>query len=115
MTTRSVLIPLSLGALAVTMAGADERTYDVAIYGGTSAGVAAAVQVRNLGKSAVLIEPGHHLGGLTSGGLGRTDSGVSNRGREQRPLPQDLTERRRKAIVEYFAASAWLLFGLGAG
>ena len=47
--------------------------YDVAIYGGTSAGVAAAVQAARMGKSVELIEPGKHLGGLTSGGLGATD------------------------------------------
>lgn len=47
---------------------------DVVIYGGTSAGVTAAVQVRRMGKSCVLIEPGKHLGGLSSSGLGRTDA-----------------------------------------
>jgi hypothetical protein len=50
-------------------------TYDVVVYGGTSAGVAAAVQAARMGKSVVLIEPGRHLGGLTSGGLGWTDTG----------------------------------------
>jgi hypothetical protein len=54
---------------------AQSKTYDVVIYGGTSAGVAAAVQISRMGKSAVLIEPGKHLGGLTSGGLGATDIG----------------------------------------
>ncbi len=48
---------------------------DVIVYGGTSAGVIAAVQVARLGKTVILIEPGRHLGGLTSGGLGYTDSG----------------------------------------
>ena len=50
-------------------------SYDVAIYGGTSAGVAAAVQVGRMGKTVILIEPGEHLGGLSSSGLGWTDSG----------------------------------------
>src|SRR6476661_8852631 len=49
--------------------------YDVVIYGGTSAGVSAAVQASRMGKTVVLIEPGKHIGGLTSGGLGWTDSG----------------------------------------
>ena len=75
MTTRRTLTAIALTALAVAGANADEATYDVAIYGGTSAGVAAAIQVRHLGKTAVLIEPGRHLGGLTSGGLGATDIG----------------------------------------
>ncbi|MFH1068934.1 MAG: FAD-dependent oxidoreductase, partial [Candidatus Glassbacteria bacterium] len=50
-------------------------SYDVVIYGGTSAGVIAAVQTIGLGKTVVLIEPGRHLGGLSSGGLGATDIG----------------------------------------
>ena len=49
--------------------------YDIVIYGGTSAGVAAAVQATRMNKSVVLIEPGTRLGGLTSGGLGQTDIG----------------------------------------
>ena len=53
----------------------DAKSYDVVVYGGTSSGVIAAVKAARLGKSAVLIEPGKHLGGLTSGGLGATDIG----------------------------------------
>ena len=48
---------------------------DVCIYGGTSAGVIAAYTAKKLGKSVLLIEPGRHLGGLSSGGLGFTDIG----------------------------------------
>lgn len=49
--------------------------YDVVVYGGTSAGITAAIQVTRMHHSVVLIEPGRHLGGLTSGGLGATDIG----------------------------------------
>ncbi|MFQ5733309.1 MAG: FAD-dependent oxidoreductase, partial [Planctomycetaceae bacterium] len=52
-----------------------DASYDVVVYGGTSAGVTAAAQSVKLGKSVVLIEPGKHIGGLTSGGLGATDIG----------------------------------------
>jgi len=52
-----------------------EKSYDIVVYGGSSAGVAAAVQAARMGKSVVLIEPGPHLGGLTASGLGWTDSG----------------------------------------
>ena len=48
---------------------------DICIYGGTAAGVAAAVQSVRMGKKAVLVEFGNHLGGMTSGGLGATDLG----------------------------------------
>src|SRR5215203_719595 len=48
---------------------------DICIYGGTSAGVIAAYTAKKMGKSVLLIEPGKHLGGLSSGGLGFTDIG----------------------------------------
>jgi hypothetical protein len=48
---------------------------DVCIYGGTSGGVAAAVQAARMGKNVVLAEPGGHLGGMTSGGLSAVDIG----------------------------------------
>jgi hypothetical protein len=49
--------------------------YDVVVYGGTPAGISAAVQTVRLGKTVVLIEPGQYLGGMTTGGLGATDIG----------------------------------------
>ena len=49
--------------------------YDVCIYGGTSAGVIATYAAARMGKRVILIEPGRHLGGLSSGGLGYTDIG----------------------------------------
>ena len=54
---------------------AAEPVYDVVIYGGTSAGVIAAVQAKQLGKSVIIVCPDKHLGGLTSSGLGMTDTG----------------------------------------
>lgn len=68
------LISLCL-SLIVNPVRADEQVHDVVIYGGTSAGVAAAIQVKRMGRSVVLIEPTDRLGGLTSGGLGQTDIG----------------------------------------
>ncbi len=50
-------------------------TVDICVYGGSSAGVIAAYTAKKLGKSVIVIEPGKHLGGLTSGGLGFTDIG----------------------------------------
>lgn len=48
---------------------------DIVIYGGTSAAVIAAVQAKQSGKSVVVVSPDKHLGGLSSGGLGFTDTG----------------------------------------
>ncbi|SCW44810.1 FAD-dependent oxidoreductase [Mucilaginibacter sp. NFR10] len=50
-------------------------TADVCVYGGTSAGVIAAYTAKKMGKTVMLIEPGKHLGGMSSGGLGYTDIG----------------------------------------
>jgi len=54
---------------------AEEPAHDLVVYGGTSAGVAAAVQATRMGKSVAIVCPEKHLGGLTAGGLGWTDSG----------------------------------------
>ena len=51
------------------------ETFDVVVYGGTSAGVAAAVQAARMGKSVVIVSPDEPLGGLSAGGLGWTDTG----------------------------------------
>lgn len=50
-------------------------TADVCVYGGTSSGVIAAYTASKMGKRVILVEPGHCLGGLSSGGLGFTDIG----------------------------------------
>ncbi|MES2796564.1 MAG: FAD-dependent oxidoreductase [Bacteroidota bacterium] len=51
------------------------RKADVIIYGATSSAVMAAVQVKKMGKSVIIVSPDKHLGGLSSGGLGFTDTG----------------------------------------
>lgn len=54
---------------------ATNYTVDICIYGGTSAGVIAAYAAKKCGKTVILIEPGKMIGGMTTGGLGKTDSG----------------------------------------
>jgi hypothetical protein len=58
-------------------ADSNENIYeaDVIIYGGTSAAVTAAVQVARMGKSVIMVSPDVHLGGLSAGGLGFSDTG----------------------------------------
>ncbi len=79
MNPRSPLPFLLLLACALSPATAADLDVDFAVYGGTSGGVIAAVQAARLGKTAVIIEPGRHLGGMTSGGLSWTDVGNSDR------------------------------------
>jgi len=64
---------LSLALLVSIAAQAAE--HDVVIYGGTCAAVTSAVQVKKMGKSVIIVSPDKHLGGLSSGGLGFTDTG----------------------------------------
>lgn len=75
-TTITLLIILGLISCGTRNGEIDnQHTADVIVYGGTSAGVSAAIQTARLGKSVILIEPTNRLGGLTTGGLGQTDIG----------------------------------------
>ncbi len=51
------------------------RQADLVIYGGTSAAITAAVQAKKAGKTVIVVSPDKHLGGLSSGGLGFSDTG----------------------------------------
>lgn len=70
----SVVFLLSLFSSAFAQKSKSSK-YDLVIYGGTSAGIAAAIQSSRMGKSVLIIEPTQRLGGLTTGGLGQTDIG----------------------------------------
>jgi len=60
---------------AAPLPAAETFTADLVVYGPTSAGVIAAVQAKKLGKSVIVVGPDKHLGGLSAGGLGFTDTG----------------------------------------
>ncbi len=76
---------------------------DVVVYGGTSAGVIAAVEVAESGRSVLLIAPTGRLGGLSSGGLGATDIGNKNAigGRSR--------DFYRRVAAHYADDAAWTL------
>ena len=69
------LFALIFAAHTLATSNLAAATHDVVIYGGTSAGVVAAVQAKKMGKSVIIVCPDTHLGGLSSGGLGWTDTG----------------------------------------
>lgn len=76
--TKTIETGIIIGAIVLTnlVCHAAERTeYDVVVYGQTSAGVMAAVQAKRMGKTAIVVGPDKHVGGLSSGGLGQTDIG----------------------------------------
>lgn len=60
---------------AVYPSTSERLEYDIVIYGGTSAGIIAAVQAAKMNKSVVIVSPDMQLGGLTTAGLGYTDTG----------------------------------------
>ncbi|MBI5396727.1 MAG: FAD-dependent oxidoreductase [Verrucomicrobia bacterium] len=66
---------LTVGAAVIAAESPRVVESDVCVYGGTSGGVAAAVQAARMGKRTVIAEPGRHLGGMTSGGLSAVDIG----------------------------------------
>ena len=76
-----LLTIITLAALLTGCAGSRSddanKTYeaDIVVYGGTSAAVIAAVQAKKMGKSVIVVSPDTHLGGLSAGGLGFTDTG----------------------------------------
>jgi hypothetical protein len=61
--------------VAGSRAFAANQSFDVVVYGATASGVAAAVAAARQGARVALVEPGTHLGGMVSGGLGHTDTG----------------------------------------
>jgi len=70
-----ILMLLAAVHLFAQEGNAKSESYDICVYGGSSAGVIAAYTAMQSGKTVILIEPGKHLGGLTTGGLGYTDIG----------------------------------------
>jgi len=82
-------------------AAVEELEFDVVIYGGTSSAVVAAVQAKKMGKSVVLVSPDRHLGGLSAGGLGFTDSGNTG------SIGGLAREFYRRIYAEYQKGDAW--------
>jgi len=51
------------------------KDYDLVIYGGTPAGLTAAIAAGRQGAAVVVLEPSRWLGGMVTGGLASTDLG----------------------------------------
>ncbi len=97
-TLQLILVSLAMVWLANLSLLAATVRCDVCVFGGTSAGVIAGVQVAKMGRTVVVVEPGRHPGGMTSGGLGWTDSGNKEAiGGLARKFYRDLGEHYGKA------------------
>ena len=81
---------------------AETITADVVIFGGSSAAVSAAVQVRRMGKTAVIVMPERHVGGMSVSGLGQTDSG------DKRVIGGIAREFYHRIWLHYQDESAWV-------
>ncbi|MBL8230545.1 MAG: FAD-dependent oxidoreductase [Bryobacterales bacterium] len=66
-------LAVALAATAWSTSQAAAPAADVIVYGGTAAGVAAAVQTARMGRSVILVAPEKHIGGITVEGLGSAD------------------------------------------
>ncbi|MEO7271963.1 MAG: FAD-dependent oxidoreductase [Vicinamibacterales bacterium] len=72
----SATAPYGAGSATSAQRGTpDASRFDVVVYGGTAGGVLTAVTAAREGLKVALLEPGRHLGGMVSGGLGWTDYG----------------------------------------
>jgi hypothetical protein len=72
---KSSLVGLGGALLSGSRAFAAGGSYDVVVYGATASGVVAAMAAARQGARVALVEPGSHLGGMISGGLGHSDTG----------------------------------------
>ena len=52
---------------------AEAHVYDIVVYGDSSGAVTAAISAKRQGRSVILINPTHFLGGMSASGLGATD------------------------------------------
>lgn len=67
---------LAIIGMALSLAACSQAPqYDLVVYGCTSGAITSAVQAKKMGKTVIMVCPEKHLGGLTAGGLGWTDSG----------------------------------------
>lgn len=71
----SAIFFLAFQCVAALLYAETKHSADVVIYGGTSAAITSAIKAKSLGHSVIIVSPDQHLGGLTAGGLGWTDTG----------------------------------------
>ncbi len=94
-------VPLVACIGCVTTPVRDAQEADIVVYGGTSAAVTSAVQAARMGRSVLIVSPAKHLGGMTSGGLGWTDSGNTE------AVGGLAREFYRRVYEEYARPGAW--------
>ena len=72
-----VYVMRGLVALLATAVASAQHEADVVVYGSTPGAITAAVAAARQGTTTILVDPSPRVGGMCSGGLGRTDRGNS--------------------------------------
>ncbi|HEX8683375.1 MAG TPA: FAD-dependent oxidoreductase [Ardenticatenaceae bacterium] len=80
-----------------------QTSFGVVVYGATAGGVLVAIAAAQEGASVALIEPGRHVGGMVSGGLGRTDYNE----RRDRSVIGGLALEFYARIARHYGADTW--------
>ncbi|MFN8240790.1 MAG: FAD-dependent oxidoreductase [Bacteroidales bacterium] len=94
-------IPFLLAATCADNKKNNDFSADIVIYGGTSAAVASARQAAEMGKTVIVVSPDRHLGGMSSSGLGFTDTG-------NKEVIGGIARRFYQLVFEHYSAdSAW--------
>ena len=70
-TKRSLLLVVLILYSKITFA--QQRSFDVCVYGSTPSGIAASIQAARMGKRVVLLSTSSHVGGMMTAGLTATD------------------------------------------
>lgn len=81
--TVCLVLPIGFGltekkAKAAELIIGTEGSYDVVVYGASSAGITSAIAAKREGADVLLISQNNYVGGLTSSGLGATDIANKN-------------------------------------
>lgn len=82
----------------------DEVGAEVVVYEATAGGLVAAVAAARGGRRVALVEPGRHLGGMVSGGLGWTDVG-------DRATIGGLAREFYARVARHYGVALWEVLG----
>lgn len=84
---------LLLTPLTSARAADGPHAADIIIYGGTTGGVLSAIAATREGASVFVLEPGEHVGGMVTSGLGFTDTGL------EPPIPNRKTDLNNRGPI----------------
>jgi hypothetical protein len=70
------LVIAALAFPSSAVRSAEPKPVDLTVYVGMAGGIISAVAAARQGATVVVLEPAQHVGGIVTGGLGFTDSGI---------------------------------------